>query len=622
MINIKSRLSFINKTSFLFLLTFLFALAIRLVNIDINPIAISHDELDYVLNGKTIALTGSDLTGEWTPLSFSPIETETLTSELFPVLQSIPNYFLPLGLFEARLLSVIISALTVALIGLLVFKLTNNQNLGLSASLAYALNPWSILFSHTAYEAPASIFFYLLGIHLLLEISKQKNLFKSLTMVLFSVISFTLGLYTYHGYKIIFPFLVAIPFLWQWFVIPKKEKKKIYIPYLIFTILIGILSLLFIFSLSKYGGRQSELLFSQTDFLSGLVNSVRRLGFNSPYASIFINKYSFLIREIAIRYFNTFNPVNLFITGNDSTILFSLQQVGYLHLIDLPLIIIGVFFLFSRFRKFSILIFLLLLISPIPASIHSGTSTALRAGFIFPLLTILSGSGLYFILQLTNKSIKNLLIKFFMISLLLINFSYFWYSFQNNYPIYSADNYFFKERLLSEYSQRIKDKPVVILTSNPYPAFRAYLFYNNLINNDSIDTITDEFKKGINADYSFEEIVWTSDCQMLFKSANHTLIVEAELIGQCEKNNSGNSWQDILYQRWGTLPTFIASPIDSRGYYQIFNSSLCQDVQLNSFIHLIDSDSTRINNLENKILCEKLIIIDNSLNTRLINLKK
>ncbi|MCC6711163.1 MAG: hypothetical protein IT416_02300, partial [Candidatus Pacebacteria bacterium] len=151
---------------------FVFGLLVRLFNLTNNPVAMSHDELDYVLNGKMIALTRSDLTQTWQPTSLTPIETETLTSELFPVLQALVFKFLPLNLFNARILSVIFSSLTVLIIGLLVEKISKNKALALLSSLVFSLSPWSILFAHTAYEAPNALMFYLLGIYWLISLAE------------------------------------------------------------------------------------------------------------------------------------------------------------------------------------------------------------------------------------------------------------------------------------------------------------------------------------------------------------------------------------------------------------------------------------------------------------------
>lgn len=601
------------------LLIFLFSFSIRLIGLRVNPIAISHDELDYVLNGKMIALTGSDLTQTWSPWSLTPIQTETLTSEFFPILQSIVFNFLPLNLFNSRIISLIFSSLTVVVIGLLVEVITKNKKLAIISSLVYSISPWSILFSHTTYEAPNAILFYLLGIYLLLSISRQLKLKKSIIFSFLSVIFFILGFYSYHGYKLIFPLLVGVPFVWQWFSANKNQRKRLIKPYIFFASLMTLFVIRFLFSMGDYGNRQSELIFLNKNLLSSLVDSSRKLGFTSLSTKIFINKYTILIREMSIRYLNAFNPVNIFIAGGDSTILFSLFQSGYAYLIELPVLLFGGWFLHKKYKNGFYLLILLLLIAPIPAALHSGSSTALRAGMIFPIMSIFIGAGWLFIFS--KKGAMSSLIKFVFASALFINFSYFLYVFNNNYPVYSADNYFFNERLLSEYVERNKDREIYVLTQSSYPAFRAHLFYQNKFNKDSVENLISQFKKGIDSEYQLDSIMWTSNCEVLNKKGDHLLIIEETMISKCDQPEMDDDWYQVFYKRWNqNYPQFISSPIDSRNYYVLVNSNLCDDKKLSKYVYNNSRDSFKVDDLTNDEFCNKWVMKEDKLNKKLQDL--
>ncbi|MCC6710919.1 MAG: hypothetical protein IT416_01040, partial [Candidatus Pacebacteria bacterium] len=488
------------------------------------------------------------------------------------------------------------------------------------SSLVFSLSPWSILFAHTAYEAPNALMFYLLGIYWLISLAETKKTSQAILLTIGSFLAYFVGFYSYHGYKLIMPVLVGVPFVWQWWLADKKTKVKLTKPYLVFGGLMLLLVIKFLTSMSGYGDRQSELIFLDQEFLAELVNSSRKLGFLTPITSLLINKYTVLAREIGIRYLATFNPTNLFITGTDSTVLFSLFQTGYAYLIELPLIIIGGWFLHKNYKNTFYLLSALLLVAPLPAALHHGTSTALRAGLIFPLLAVFIAAGWYHLFSL--QGLLGSFLKLITVGSLLINFGYFFYIFQNNYPVYSADNYFFKERLLAKYLKLAQEnqKPVTVLSKNPYPGFRAYLFYQNELQPEKLAQLVPEFKQGVYSNYNFENFSWTSDCSVLEQNINGYLVVEEELLSECSKEKTASDRYDEIYLKTQVFPQFIASPIDSRNYYVIFNSELCASSELNSYVYNSQRSAFALEKLTRSEFCTKWIIRDGGLEERLIKL--
>src|SRR3989304_6645988 len=69
------------------ILLFSFAFVLRKVLLHVVPTALSPDEITYVLNAKSIYLTGKDISGTWNPLFLTPVPFEYPQSELiYPVL--------------------------------------------------------------------------------------------------------------------------------------------------------------------------------------------------------------------------------------------------------------------------------------------------------------------------------------------------------------------------------------------------------------------------------------------------------------------------------------------------------------------------------------------------------
>jgi len=91
------------KNKLFLLLIIIFALFLRVLWLGRIPIAISGDELDYILDAKSIFLSGKDLTGKWTPLSLTPAPHTIPKGELPSLLISPLIGPLGMSLFNSRL---------------------------------------------------------------------------------------------------------------------------------------------------------------------------------------------------------------------------------------------------------------------------------------------------------------------------------------------------------------------------------------------------------------------------------------------------------------------------------------------------------------------------------------
>lgn len=154
------------------------------------------------------------MTGDWSPISLTPVTDEFPQAEL-PYLIVAPFIgALPLSLEFSKIPYVITGVCFVLLLFLIAKKLFG-KNEALIVGLAAAINPWSLFFSRTAYEAPLAIFFYLFSFYLLL-IAKGRY-------ILAIFIPMFIGFYSYMGTKLLFLPFIMISIFYSWYYINKKK---------------------------------------------------------------------------------------------------------------------------------------------------------------------------------------------------------------------------------------------------------------------------------------------------------------------------------------------------------------------------------------------------------------
>src|SRR5207302_3829767 len=94
-----------------------------------------------------------------------------------------------------------------------------------------------------------------------------------------------------------------------------------------------------------------------------------------------------------------------------------------LYFLDLPFLILGLYSLFKTRKLYAGLIFFLLIISPIPASLFKETPHALRASLTAPILAIITGLGVWWFVKRYHQLLLPVII------LYLFFFGYYYFNF-------------------------------------------------------------------------------------------------------------------------------------------------------------------------------------------------
>ncbi|OGL53254.1 hypothetical protein A3K55_02070 [Candidatus Shapirobacteria bacterium RBG_13_44_7] len=333
----------------------------RLYHLADNPHGFFCDEASVGYNAYSILKTGKDEWGNRLPMffpAFGEYKNPVMTYSAIPFIG-----VFGLSEFSVRLTSVFYGVITILILYLFLAENFNPQ-IALFSSLFLAISPWHVHFSRTALEGLTPFVFFTVCGHLfwfrLLKNHSIKNLF-------FSVLFFALALYSYFPARIFIPLYCFCLFLFTF--------KKIFQPKLI--ILLFSLTFLFILPLGQH--LLSGSGFSRWQQIKGDLK-----------ISSAIQKYSYY-----------FSPNYLFLKGDTDfpgqfVTRHSLRQIGELHLIQLPLILLGLFYLIKTKSKHTSWIITWLLLYPLSDlftnSIGPQATRTIIGVIPFQLLT---GLGLY-----------------------------------------------------------------------------------------------------------------------------------------------------------------------------------------------------------------------------------
>ncbi len=486
-----------------------FAFLIRFIDLSNTP-ALNPDEASLGYNAYSLLLTGKDEHGVSWPLHFKSFGDYKPGGYVYLALPFIK--FLGLNPLSVRLPNLILSILTIIFLYKLIFLLTKSNTLGLYSSIVLSLSPWHIHFSRGAWESSAALSFIVIGSYFFFKSIKQKFLFNFSLFIL----NFILSLYIYHSARLIAPLLALSLFiLYSKFLIKK-------LPQLIIPIILGILLLLpVLFSFlnnggtTRLGGVGLSADMGPINRANELINHHNNIKLINR---IMHNKRILYLISWADNYSSHFDLNFLSING-DEVPRSKVPEMGQIHLIEIPLLILGLIFILKSLiinRKFKIFIILFLLISPIASSLTFQAPSALRSLSMVIPLSILISCGIYWLFSLIHKSrIINLVSILF-----LVLYFYFVAYYLDSYFFHYAKRYPFAwqyqfDQLVPYVESKKFDYDNIYITNKydqPYILFLFYSHYNpKLIQSQIKLTQPDKFGfSTVNSydNYHFGKIDW------------------------------------------------------------------------------------------------------------------
>lgn len=439
------------------------------------PKSLNWDETALGYNTYSILKTARDEYGQIFPLVFKSFGD---WKPGFYVYLAVPSVAL-FGLSEmaVRLPSALFGALAIFVI----YKLSSllfNKSIGLSSSLILAFSPWHIAFSRSAWEANIALFLILLGVFLFLKSLKEGR------YLAFSFLVFGLTFLTYQGAKVFTPLILVILFIIYYQVLKRLNKKILFLS-LLLILIFGMF--IFIGMFGQTGGRAKVMSVFSYPRSEKEISEITKQDDKDEKSFIFQAFHSeslHFARGITWRYFNHFSPRYLFFEGDWSNKRQGVPYNGVLYLMDIVLLLAGVYYLSNRKEnRTKLLIFLWLFIAPIPAAITRDSISAVRSlNMVTPLIIILS-LGFYQFTKLSQENINKNFGKFLMAVFIIAygtNVIYFLDQYFVHAPINNSPTSQYGYRELIGYINSLNKKYEKIIFTQKYgQPYIYWLFYNN-----------------------------------------------------------------------------------------------------------------------------------------------
>lgn len=358
------------KEIVLLLVIFVLAVSLRFYKLSTIPLGFYVDEAAIGYNSYSILQTGKDEYGKSFPVYFRSFGDYKMP--LYIYLSAIPIKFFGLNIFSVRFLSALSGSLTILVVYLLSRNLfPDEKKLAFIIALLFAILPWTVFLSRMALEMQLSFFLLLLAI-----LFHQKALQKFwLKWWLLAAVFYALSAYAYHTEKFIAPLIFIFWSLLNFQKSRKKEKLGWWKNFISATLVLFVLL-----------WPQIKLSFS-----SGANARIKSLSYfqekqNIPYKNMPLAG----LRKWGAMYTSYFSPRNLFFDP-DSDQQRSLLGLSVFYPWMVVPFLIGLFSFTKERLHGKKLIILLLLISPLPASLTGDPFSSFRAfPLVFPFGVLIS----------------------------------------------------------------------------------------------------------------------------------------------------------------------------------------------------------------------------------------
>jgi hypothetical protein len=162
---------------------------------------------------------------------------------------------------------------------------------------------------------------------------------------------------------------------------------------------------------------------------------------------ILSNKPLYFLRVIRENYLEAFSTNFLFLYGETSGLgkMYGMLSRGVLYIIELPLLLFGIWYLLKlKDKRIKTIIFGLLLIAPLPAAFTIDRSYVMRSIMMLPMLSLIIGSGIFFFLQSlqSQKSIVSKIVICIFIGIYSFLITEYLYQYYFRYSVYGAEAWF------------------------------------------------------------------------------------------------------------------------------------------------------------------------------------
>jgi hypothetical protein len=387
----------------------LLSVSLFLYKMNISPPALNADEAANAYDAYSILKTGKDQYGNFMPLRFKSFGDYKL-----PLLTYLAVPFIKIfGLTETgiRMVNFPFVFFFPIIIYFLTQELFNKRNVSLLAAFLSAFAPGLQFLGRQAHECYLTVFFLTLTAYFFLRLIKKQSVLN----FSFFIFNFSLSLFGYHFSRLWAGFYFL---LFLFFTFKKKLSKSTVLIFIVVLLFFGITDLIY-----KPTRIQNLLFFNNIGF-SLKINELRGEG----GSRLLYNKLTVGVKDLTLEYLKYFSPQFLVING-DENVRFGFPGISPITPFEYLFIFIGLYYLFKNKEKWRYLILLMLLFSPVSASLSWAGGSITRSIFIFIPILIISAYG---IINFFYKK-RFIFILLFIICYLLFSF-YSWDFYLNHYP--------------------------------------------------------------------------------------------------------------------------------------------------------------------------------------------
>ena len=402
---------------------FVIAVIFRFINLNMYPAGFHIDEASLGYNGYSLMLTGKDDNGNKLPLYIDMFGDNRPSG--YHYLTILPIIFFGLTEFATRFPAALFGSLTVFVIYFLAQVLFKNRAIGLLSAFLIACSPWHIVLSRASGEAVVALFLITLGFTFLIKGLKENG---NKFIILGSIIA-PLSYFFYHTPRVFVPlaFLVFTVYLFPFW---KKEVKLIRAKMLLVFIFLSTLALCLVFFVNGGTGRYGQVnIFNnfETSFFIGQERQEDALANSSKYLSRIVhNKITNYFRVFTDNYLSYFSGNFLFTKGG-LPIWYSVPRIGLVYIVELPLLMLGLYELLKSRNKFYKLPMLWFIVAPVVGGITMDDIPNInRAIVMIPALEIIAAVGFFKLIEIFNRRKKIIIL----ISGILFLGNVFYFSFQ------------------------------------------------------------------------------------------------------------------------------------------------------------------------------------------------
>lgn len=465
-------------TVFFLAVILLFALFIRVYSLSSVPLGFHIDEASLGYNGYSLLLTGKDENNHKLPLYIDMFGDNRPSG--YHYLTTVSIKFLGLSEFSTRLPGALFGAFSVIVLFFLVQVLFKNKKISLVAALLLAASPWHIVLSRASAEAIVALFFIISGYTLVLISFQNKRIFYCIFGILLLILSF----FFYHAPRVFVPLLFFVSLLYL-YPLWKKFAFKYKLTLVIGFLITSLVAFSLVFLINGGTGRFSQVnIFGFPEVRLVLEEQIRESGIMGQKAfdtRIFHNKIINYSLAFASNYLDYFSGRFLFIEGG-LPVWYKVPGMGLVYILELPFILLGVFYLFNSKDKYHKLALLWLLTAPVTSAFTiDDVPNINRALVMLPMIELTAAYGF---VSFTNRfsNIKYKVIISVFAFLFLFNFLYF---VQQYFVISQVHRNWYRDEGFSELVALIKkdyknyDKIIVTKSyGGVYPLILFYMQYD------------------------------------------------------------------------------------------------------------------------------------------------